>query len=325
MKLHHRRHFLHLAAGAAALPTFSWTASALDYPTRPVHWVVSSAPGGSGDIVSRLIGRSLSDRFGQPFVFENRPGAGVNIATEAVVRAPADGYTLLILNKASVASETLYSNLNFSFSHDIEPVAGIASGPLLMLVNPSVPVSSVPEFIAYARANPAKINMGSAGNGTDPHLAGALFMMLTGINMAHVPYRGGALALNDLLGGQVQVMFSNLPVRDFIKSGKLRALAVTTKTRSADFPDIPAVSEFVPDYDADVWFGVGVRKNTPSEIVEKLNREINAALSETQTIAGLANLGSFPLTLTPVEFARFIAVETEKWSKVIKFAGIKLD
>ncbi len=320
-----RRKFLHLAAGAATLPAASRIARAQSYPARPVHWVVSSTAGGSGDIISRLIGQWLSDRLGQPFIIDNRPGGGVAIATEAVLRAPADGYTLLIINKGNVTGAMLYDNLNFNFIRDIEPVAGITSGPLVMLVNPSVPARTVPEFIAYAKSNRSKINMATIGNGSDPHLAGELFKLMTGVNMTPVTYRGGALALTDLLGGRVQVFFSNLPVIDFIQAGKLRALAVTTSVRSKEFPDIPTIADSVPGYDANVWFGLGVRKNTPAEIVEKLNKEVNTALTDPKIMERLADLGGVPTPMTPAAFGKFIAGETEKWGKVIRAANIKPD
>jgi tripartite-type tricarboxylate transporter receptor subunit TctC len=318
-----RRTFLHLAASATALPLVPRITMAEAYPARPVHWVVTSAAGGTGDIFSRLIAQRLSDRLGQPFIIDNRPGAGVNIGTEAVLRAPADGYTLLVINKGNVTSAMLYDNLNFDFIRDIEPVAGISSGPLVMLVNPAVPATTVPEFIAYAKNNSAGINMATVGNGSDPHLAGELFKLMTGINMTPVTYRGGALALTDLLGGRVQVFFSNLPVAEFVKTGKLRALAVTTSARSRDLPEIPAIADFVPGYEANVWFGLGVRKNTPAEIVEKLNTEVNSAITDPKIKQGLGDLNALPMSMTPAEFGKFIADETEKWRKVIRTANIK--
>jgi tripartite-type tricarboxylate transporter receptor subunit TctC len=318
-----RRTFLHLAASATALPLVPRITMAEAYPARPVHWVVTSAAGGTGDIFSRLIAQRLSDRLGQPFIIDNRPGAGVNIGTEAVLRAPADGYTLLVINKGNVTSAMLYDNLNFDFIRDIEPVAGISSGPLVMLVNPAVPATTVPEFIAYAKNNSAGINMATVGNGSDPHLAGELFKLMTGINMTPVTYRGGALALTDLLGGRVQVFFSNLPVAEFVKTGKLRALAVTTSARSRDLPEIPAIADFVPGYEANVWFGLGVRKNTPAEIVEKLNTEVDSAITDPKIKQGLGDLNALPMSMTPAEFGKFIADETEKWRKVIRTANIK--
>ena len=273
-----RRQFLHLAAGAAALPAVSRIAWAQAYPTRPVRIIVGFAAGGAADIIARLIGQWLSERLGQPFVIENRPGAGSNIATEAVVRAPPDGYTLLLVGTANAINATLYDKLNFNFIRDIAPVAGIIRVPNVMVVNPSVPAKTVPEFIAYAKANPGKINMASGGIGTAAHVSGELFKMMAGVDMVHVPYRGAAPALTDLLGGQVQVMFASMPSSiEHIRAGKLRALAVTTATRSEALPDIPTVGEFVPGYEASAWYGVGAPKDTPAEIVDKLNKEINAA------------------------------------------------
>jgi tripartite-type tricarboxylate transporter receptor subunit TctC len=320
-----RREFLHLAAGATALAGVSRIARAQTYPSRPVHWVVNTTAGGSGDIISRLLGQWLSGRLGQPFIIDNRPGAGVNIATDAVLRAPADGYTLLIISKATATSAMLYSNLDFNLIRDIEPVAGITSGPLVMLVNPSVPAKTIPEFIAYAKNNPTKINMATVGNGSDPHLAGELFKLMTGINMTPVTYRGGALALTDLLGGRVEVFFSNLPVIDFIKAGKLRALGVTASVRSKELPDTPTIADFIPGYEADVWFGLGVRKNTPVEILETLNKEVNTALTDPTIKERLADLSGTPMPMTAAEFGKFIAAETDKWGKVIRAANIKLD
>jgi tripartite-type tricarboxylate transporter receptor subunit TctC len=314
-----------MAAGAAALPALSRFAWAQDYPSRPVRWVVSSTAGGSGDIISRLIAQWLSARLGQPFIIDNRPGGGVNIATEAVVRAPADGYTLFILHKGNVTSGMLYDNLNFDFIRDIEPVAGITSGPLVMLVNPSLPANTVPEFIAYAKSNPSAINMATIGNGSDPHLAGELFKLMAGINMTPVTYRGGALALTDLLGGRVQVFFSNLPVNDFIKAGKLRALAVTTAVRSSLHPDLPPIADFVPGYESSAWFGVGVRKTTPDEIADKLNKEVNTALADPKIKERLADLGGEPTPMTRAAFGQLIAAETDKWDRVIRTANIKAE
>lgn len=318
-----RRTFLHLAAGAAALPAASLSAKAQSYPTRPVHWIVNTTAGGSGDIIARLIGQWLSERLSQPFIIDNRPGAGTNVATETVLRAPADGYTLAIITKGNVTSSMLFENLTFNFIRDIEPVAGVSSGPLVMLVNPSVPASTVPEFITYAKSNPTAINMATVGTGSDPHLAGELFKLMTGVNMTPVHYRGGALAMTDLLAGRVQVFFSNLPVTDFIKTGKLRALAVTTSVRSKIFPDTPAIADFVPGYEANVWFGLGVRKNTPAEITDKLNKEVNTALTDPRIKERLADLSGEPMPMTPAEFGKLIADETEKWAKVIRAANIK--
>jgi tripartite-type tricarboxylate transporter receptor subunit TctC len=294
------------------------------YPARPVRIVVGFPPGGVGDIVARLVGQWLSERLGQPFVIENRPGAASNVATEAVVRAPPDGYTLLLLNPANATSATLYDRLNFNFIRDIAPVAGIVRVPNVMEVNPSVPVKTVPEFIAYAKANPGKVNYASAGNGTTVHLAGELFRIMTGVNLVHVPYRGSAPALTDMLGGQVQVMFDALPSSiEHVRSGKLRALAVTTAARSPALPDIPTLGDFVPGFEASVWQGIGAPKSTPPEIVEKLNKEINAALADPKMRAQLASLGDTGLALSPAEFATLIADETEKWARVIRAASIK--
>jgi tripartite-type tricarboxylate transporter receptor subunit TctC len=321
-----RRNFLYLAAGAAALPAFSRIAQAQAYPTRPVRIIVGFAPGGTGDIIARLIGQWLSERLGQQFVIENRPGAGTNIATEAVVRAPADGYTLLLVTAANAINTTLYEKLNFSFIRDIAPVAGIIVVPNVMLVNPSVPAKTVPGFIAYAKANAGKLNMASGGIGSLGHVSGELFKMMAGINIGHVPYRGGGPALTDLLAGQVQVYFSPLPAAiEHIRAGKLRALAVTTATRSEALPDIPTVAEFVPDYEASVRIGVGAPKATPAEIVEKINREINAGLADPRMKARLADLGGTVLPGSPSDFGKFLADETEKWGRVVKFAGIKAD
>jgi tripartite-type tricarboxylate transporter receptor subunit TctC len=321
-----RRTFLHLAAGAAALPAVSRVARAQAYPTRPVRIVVGLAPGGTNDIVARLMGQWLSERLGQPFVIDNRPGAASNIATEAVARAAADGYTLLLSSVNNAISATLYERLNFNFIRDITAVAGILRTPNVMVVNPSVPAKSVPEFIAYAKANPGKLNMASPGNGTSLHVVGELFKMMTGVNMVHVPYRGGGPALTDLLGGQVQVYFTGtVSSIEYIKTGRLRALAVTTATRSEALPDVPTVSEFVPGYEASGWFGVGAPKSTPTEIIDKLNNEVNAALADPKMKARLADVGGSALSGSPADFGKLIADETEKWAKVIKFAGIKAD
>ena len=319
-----RRQFLHLAAGAAALPAVSRFAWAQTYPSRPVRMIVGFAAGGATDILARLIGQWLSERLGQPFVIENRPGAGSNIATEAVVRAPPDGYTLLLVGSPNAINATLYDKLNFNFIRDIAPVASIIRGALVMVVHPSVPAKTVPEFIAYAKANPGKINMASGGIGGITHIAGELFKMMAGVDMVHVPYRGVAPALTDLLGGQVQVIFANLaPSIEYIRAGKLRALAVTTATRSEALPDIPTVGEFVPGYEASSWFGVGAPKNTPAEIVDKLNKEINAGLADPKIKARLADLGGTVLGGSPADFGKLIAEETEKWGKVIRAANIK--
>jgi tripartite-type tricarboxylate transporter receptor subunit TctC len=321
-----RRTFLHLAAGAAALPAVARTARAQTYPTRPVRIIVGFAPGGTGDIIARLTGQWLAERLGQPFIIENRPGGGTNIATEAVVRAPADGYTLLLVGPAQAINATLYNKLNFHFIRDITPVAGIVVGPNVMVVNPSVPATTVAEFIAYAKANAGKLNMASGGIGSLGHVSGELFKMMAGINIGHVPYRGGGPALTDLLAGQVQVYFSPLPAAiEYIRAGKLRALAVTTAARSEALPDIATVAEFVPDYEARVWAGIGAPKATPAEIVEKLNREINAGLVDPRMKARLADLGGTVLPGSSADFAKLIADETEKWAKVIRAVNIKPD
>jgi tripartite-type tricarboxylate transporter receptor subunit TctC len=319
-----RRKFLHLAAGAGALPAVSHFAWAQAYPTRPVRIVVGFAAGGAGDITARLIGQWLSERFGQQFVVENRPGAGGNIGAEAVVRAPPDGYTLLLTAAPNAINATLYGNLNFNFIRDIAPVASFASGASVMVVNPSVPARTVPEFIAYAKANPGKISMASQGVGGTGHVSGELFKMMTGVNLVHVPYRGAGPALIDLLGGQVQVMFpATVSSIEYIRADRLRALAVTAASRSGALPDIPTVGEFVPGYEASNWYGIGVPTGTPAEIIGKLNTEINAGLTDAKMKARLADLGETPFPGSPAEFGQLIAEETEKWAKVIKFANIK--
>jgi len=324
MKLPHRRQFLHLAAGAAALPTASRFAWAQAYPARPVRLIVPVAPAGASDITARLIGQWLSERLGQPFVIDNRPGGGSKIGTEAVVRAPADGYTLLMVSNTNTINATLYDRLNFDFLRDIAPVAGVLRGPYVMVVNPSVPAKSVPEFIAYAKANPGKITMASTGIGSGTHIAGELFKMMAGVDMVHVPYRSGGPALTDLIAGQVQVMFpTTVSSIGYIKTGRLRALAVTTATRSETLPDLPTVGDFVPGYEASTWFGVGAPQATPAEIVEKLNKEINAGLADPKLKARLADLGGTPFQSSPSEFGKFIADDTEKWGKVIRAANIK--
>ena len=320
-----RRQFLHLAAGAAALPAFSRFARAQAYPTRPVHLVLTTTPGGPADVVARLMGQWLSERLGQPFVIENRPGAGSNIGTEAVVRAPADGYTLLLVATGNASNATLYEKLNFDFIQDITPVAGLIR-PFVMVVNASFPAKTIPEFIAYAKANPGKINLASGGTGFASHLSGELFKMMTGVNMVHVPYRGQSAAMTDLLGGQVQIMFDPVVSSlSHIQTGKLRPLAVTTSTRSEVLPDIPTVGDFLPGYEASIWFGVGAPRNTPSEIVDRLNKEINAGLTDPKIKSRFAELGGTTLPGSPADFGELIADETEKWGKVIKFAGIKAD
>jgi tripartite-type tricarboxylate transporter receptor subunit TctC len=326
MKLPHRRQFLHLAAGAAALPVASRFALAQAYPARPVRILVGFAAGGNFDIVARLIGQWLSDQLHQPVIVENRPGASSNLATEAVIRAPADGYTLLLGGAVNAVNATLYEKLSFNFISDVAPVAGVSRFPNVMTVGASFPAKTVPEFIAYAKANPGKISQGSSGNGTTQHLAGALFKMMTGVNFVHVPYRGASQALTDLLSGQVQVLFEPLPPSmQHIKSGTLRALAVTTATRSEALPDVPTVSEFVPGYEASGWSGVCAPKNTPTDIINRLNKEINAGLADPRTKARLADLGATTLAGSSADFGKLIADETEKWGKAIRAANIKAD
>ena len=320
-----RRNFLHLAVGAAALPTGSRVTWAQAYPSRPVRWVVGYTPGGGNDIFARLMGQWLQERTGQPFVIENRPGAGSNIATEVVVNAPADGYTLLLANFANASNASLYSNLKFNFMRDITPVAGIVRVPNLMLVNLSVPAKTIPEFIAYAKANPGKVNMGSAGIGSTGQLAGELFKMMAGVDFTHVPYRGNAPALTDLLGGRVQVLFASLPSSiEYIRTGKLRGLAVTSAMRSEASPDLPTVAEFVPGYEVSSWYGIGSPRNTPADVVETLNREVNAGLGDPKLKGQLADQGGMEIAGTPADFGKLIADETEKWAKVIRSANIRL-
>ena len=319
-----RRAFLHLAAGAAALPAVSRFAFAQAYPTRPVRIIVGFAPGGPADLIARLIGQLLSERLGQQFIIENRPGAGSNIATEAVVRAPPDGYTLLLVTATNAINTTLYEKLNFDFVRDIVPVASVNRSSGVMEVNPLVPAKSVPEFIAYAKANPGKISMASAGPGSAPHVYGELFKAMTGADLVTVHYRGSGPAFPDLFSGRVQVMFVNTAASiEYIRAGRLRELAVTTATRSEALPDIPTVGEFLPGYEASFWYGVGVPKNTPAEIVDKLNEAINAGLADPTIKARLADLGGVPMPMSPAEFGKFIADETEKWAKVVKFSGAK--
>jgi tripartite-type tricarboxylate transporter receptor subunit TctC len=321
-----RRNFLHLAVGAAAVPAVSRYAWAQAYPARPVRLIVPYASGGTPDILARLIGQWLSERLHQPFVIDNRSGGGSNIGTEAVVRAPADGYTLLLAATANAINATLYYRLNFDFLRDVTPVAGVLRGPYVMVVNPSVPAKSVPEFIAYAKANARKLSMASAGTGSGTHIAGEMFKMMAGVDMVHVPYRGGGPAFNDLLGGQVQVYFpTTVGSIEYIRAGRLRALAVTTATRSDALPDIPTVAEFVPGYEASFWFGVGAPKSTPVEIVEKLNKEINAGLADPRIKARLADLGGMVRAGSPADFEKLLADETEKWGKVIRAANIKAE
>ena len=321
-----RRTFLHLAAGAAALPAVSRFAWGETYPSRPVRIVVTSAAGNAPDIIARLIGQWLSERLGQQFIVENRSGGGGNIGTEAVVKSPADGYTLIMIATNNAINTSLYEKLNFNFMRDIAPVASMVRSPNALVVNPSVPAKTIPEFIAYAKANRGKVNMASSGNGTSPHVAGELFKMMTGVDMIHVPYRGAAPALTDLLGGQVQAMIASTAATiPYIKSGKLHPLAVTTSTRLEVLPDIPTVAEFVPGYEASGWFGIGAPRNIPGEIVDKLNKEINAALADPKMKARLDDLGGVVFPGSPAAFTQFIAEETEKWAKVIKFAGIKAE
>jgi tripartite-type tricarboxylate transporter receptor subunit TctC len=321
-----RRTFLHLAARAVALPAVSRLAWAQTYPSRPVRIVVGFAPGGTTDIVARLISQWLSEQFGQQFVIENRPGAATNIATEAVVRAPADGYTLLAVTAPNAINATLYGKLNFNFIRDIAPVAGIIRTPLVMQVNPSFPAKTVAEFIIYAESNPGKISYGSGGNGSSIHVASELFKMMAGVDMIHVPYRGGAPAMTDLMGGQIQVVFNPLPESiEHIKAGKLRPLAVTSARRSEILPDIPTVGDFVPSYEASALQGIGAPKNTPAEIVDKLNKEINAGLADPKLKARFTDLGATVFPGSPSDFGRFMAEQTEKWGKVVKFAGIKAE
>ena len=319
-----RRRFLHLAAGTAALPMVSQIAHAQSYPNRPVRLVVGFAPGGGNDITARLMGQWLSERLGQPFVVENRPGAGTNVATEAVVNAEPDGYTILFIAPSAAINATLYEKLNFNFIRDLTPIAGIMRIPNVMVVNPSVPAQTVPEFIVYAKANPGKINVASPGVGTSVHLSAELFKMMTGVDMVHVAYKGSAPSLTDLLGGQVQVSFATMPASiGFIRTGKLRALAVTTATRSPVLPEVPAVGEFVPGYEVSTWYGLCARTGTPTEVIDKLNKEVNAGLADPTMKARLADLGGVTIAGSPGDFGKLIADETEKWAKVIRAANIK--
>jgi tripartite-type tricarboxylate transporter receptor subunit TctC len=319
-----RRRFLQLAAAAMAAPGLPRIAIAQAYPTRAVHLISGFPAGGPNDIVARLMGQWLSGRLGQQFIIENRPGAGNNIATEAVVHAAPDGYTLLMVSTPNAINATLYEKLNFNFIRDIAPVAAIIRVPNLMVVHPSVPASTVPEFIAYAKANPGKLSMASPGNGTSGHISGELFKMMTGVDLLHIPYRGGPPAVADLLGGQVQLLFSPMPsMLPYIRAGTLRALAVTAATRADVLPDVPAVAEFVPGYEASTWFGVGAPKDTPVAIIERLNREINAGLADPMTRKRLIDEGGTALPGSPAALGTLIADETEKWAKVVKFAGLK--
>ena len=323
MKLH-RRQLLALAGAVAATPAFSRRAAAVDYPTRPVHVIAGFAAGGGVDITARLIGQWLAERLGQPFIVENRPGAGGNIATEAVVTAAPDGTTLLLATVPNAVNASLYERLSFDFIRDIAAVAGIIRVPMVMLLNPSVPATTVAEFITYAKADPDKINMASAGNGSAPHLAGELFKMMAGVTMVHVPYRGQGPALTDLLGGQVQVLFAATPgTTEYIKSGKLRALAVTTAARAAVLPELPTIGDAVPGYEASQWYGIGAPRATPVDIIDRLNKEINAGIADSGMKARFAAIGGEPLPGPPAVFAKLMAEETEKWRQVIRAAGIK--
>jgi tripartite-type tricarboxylate transporter receptor subunit TctC len=320
-----RRNFLYLAAGAATLPAVSRIAWAQTYPSRPVRIIVGFPPGGVADLYARLIGQWLSERLGQPFIIENRSGAGSNLATEAVVRAPPDGHTLLQVTSANAWNATLYDNLNFNFIRDIAPIASIYRAPAVLVVHPSFPAKSVPELIAYAKANPGRINMASGGVGSAAHVFGELFKMMAGVDMLHVPYRGGGPALADLLAGQVPLMFDTLSTAiEHIRAGKLRALAVTSATRSEVLPDVPTVGDFVPGYEGTGWQGLGAPRNTPAEIIDKLNKEINAGLADPRMKARVADLGGTVFASSPADFGTFIAAYTEKWAKVIKFAGAKV-
>ena len=326
MKLPHRRQFLHLASGAVELPALSQIASAQTYPTRPVRLVVGFAAGQAIDILARLIAQSLSERFGQQFIVENRPGGGGNIATEAVVRAPPDGYTLLAVGSNNMINATLYEKLNFDFIRDIALVASIYRVPQVMEVNPSFPAKTLPELIAYAKANPGKINFASAGNGSVAHVTAELFKMMAGVNMQHVPYRGAAPALTDLLGGQVHLMFDNMPSSiEHIRAGRLRPLAVTATARLEGLPDVPTVADFLPGFETSAWAGIGAPKNTPAEIIDQLNRETNAALADPKLKARVADLGGMVFPLSPAEYEKSVAEETEKWGKVVKFSGARPD
>jgi tripartite-type tricarboxylate transporter receptor subunit TctC len=323
MKLSRRR-FQHLTAGALALPAVSGLAWAQAYPKRPVRILVGYAPGGGNDISARLIGQWLSERLGQSFVIENRPGAAGNIATEAAVRAPADGYTLLLISLANATNATLYDKLNYNFIRDIAPIGGIVRVPNVMLVNPALPANTVPEFMAYAKTNPGKVNMGSGPTGGPVHMVGSLFNIMTGLKMQHVPYRGEALALTDLIAGQVQVVFGSIPASiQYVRAGKLRALAVTTTTRAEALPDLPIVGDFVPGYEASTWYGIGAPKNTPAQIIKLLNSEINAGLGDPALRTRLAELGGMAIEGSPGDLGKLIAEETDKWRKVILAANIK--
>jgi tripartite-type tricarboxylate transporter receptor subunit TctC len=319
-----RRRILHVAAGAATLPVLLHGAEAKTYPSRPVRWVVGFAPAGGNDIVARLMGQWLSERTGQQFIVENRPGAATNIATEIVVNAPSDGYTLLFVGVSAAINATLYDNLSFNFLRDIAPAAGIMSIPLFLVTSLSVPARTLPEFVAYAKANPGKVNMGSAGIGSAGHLAGELFNMVAGVNLVHVPYRGNGPALAALLGGEIEVLFPTPPSSiEYIRTGKLRGLATTGAIRSEALPDLPTVGEFVPGYETSAWYGVGAPKGTPVEVIDRIHREISAGLADPRMKARFADLGGAPMPMAPAEFAKLIAAETEKWAKVIRRANLK--
>jgi tripartite-type tricarboxylate transporter receptor subunit TctC len=324
MKFRHRRQFLQCAAGAAALPAMSQLAWAQPYPTRPVHIIVGLAPGGTTDILARLMGQWLSERLGQPFIIENRPGAAGNVATEAVVNMRPDGYSLLMVSSTNMINATLYDKLNYNFIRDITPVAAVARVPLVMEVHPSVPARTVPEFISYAKANPGKISMGSAGIGNSTHMAGELFKMMTGVDLIHVPYRGAGPALADVVGGHIQGMFDGVPASiENIKAEKVRALAVTTATRLEILPDVPTVGEFVPGYEASAVNGIGAPKDTPAEIIGTINAEINAALADAKLKSRFAAMGAFALPGSDADFGKMIVAETEKWARVVKFSHAK--
>jgi tripartite-type tricarboxylate transporter receptor subunit TctC len=319
-----RRQFLHLAAGAAAIPAVSRSAWTQTYPSRPVRIIVPFAPGGSTDIVTRLVAQRLSERLGQQFIVENRPGGGSNTGTEAAVNAPADGYTLVMLGAGNAINTSLYEKLNFNLVRDIAPVASILSSANVMVVHPSLPINSIPEFIAYAKANPGRINMASAGVGSGTHMTGELFKMMAGVELVHVPYRGEGPAIADLLGGQVQFMFSTVPTCiEYVKAGRLRALGVSTASRWETLPNIPTVAEFVPGYEVTVWFWLGAPRNTPTEIIDKLNSEISAALADNGLKSRFADLGGVPMPMAPAKVGQRLADEVDKWAKVVKFSGAK--
>jgi tripartite-type tricarboxylate transporter receptor subunit TctC len=321
-----RRGFLHLTTGAVAMPAVSRVAWAETFPSRPVHLIVFYAAGGGNDIIARLLGQWLSQRLGQSFIIENRPGGGGNTGTEYVVHAAPDGYTLLLSSTANVVNASLYSNLDFDFVRDVAPVASISYEPNVMVLNPSVPAKTIPEFIAYAKANPGKINFGSAGIGSSQHMSGELFKMMAGIDMTHIPFRGTAPALQNLLGGQIQLMYASMPATlEHVRAGRLVALGVTTPKRSDVLPDLPSVSEFLPGFDAEVYYGIAAPKGTPPDVVDKLNKEINAGLADPEFKAKLTELGSAVLPGSPADFGKFLVNESDKWAKVVKFANIKAE